>query len=157
MLALLAAETVWRFPNTLAYFNGIVRPDTAYRHLVDSSLDWGQDLPAVRDYIDRHPGDRPFYLSYFGSTSPAYYGVAARPLYSFGARYVEGFDDMKVINLPKGRVSEELRRLEREQPTYDLMGLGNADDGAFAVYLKKPELRLAGGTYLIIATMLQSV
>ena len=64
--ALLAAETAWRFPNYIAYFSGIVRPATAYRHLVDSSLDWGQELPAVSRYIQQHPTEAPFYFSYFG-------------------------------------------------------------------------------------------
>ena len=73
----LAAETVWRFPDYLSYFNGLVRPSEGYRHLVDSSLDWGQDLPAARRYIEIHPRDGPFFLSYFGSASPAAYGVRA--------------------------------------------------------------------------------
>jgi len=158
LLALHAAESLWRYPNYLAYFNGIVRPKEAYRHLVDSSLDWGQDLPAVKPYIDAHPGGGPFYLSYFGLASPGYYGVTARPLYSFGARYLDGFEDLRVVNVPESEVSEELPRLELAQPSYDLMGLGRGAGGAFAVLLKKPgELHLGAGTYLISATMLQSV
>ena len=158
LLALHAAETVYRFPNYLAYFNGIIRPQEAYQHLVDSSLDWGQDLPAAKRYIATHPTDGPFYLSYFGLASPAYYGVTARPLYSFGARYLDGGQDMLLVNLPETGVSEELARLQREQPTYDLMGVVQAGDHPLAVLLKNPaELQLAGGTYLISATMLQSV
>lgn len=90
LLVLLAAETIWRFPNYVAYFNGIVRPADAYRHLVDSSLDWGQELPAISHYIERHPEGAPFYLSYFGVGSPEYYGVAARLLYSYGGPYLHG-------------------------------------------------------------------
>src|SRR5204863_4130778 len=36
LTGLLALETAWRFPNYLAYFNGLVRPAQAYRHLIDS-------------------------------------------------------------------------------------------------------------------------
>lgn len=59
------------FPNYLAYFNWIVGgPKNAHRHLVDSSLDWGQDLPGLKRYLDRLRADgdtRPAYVSYFGS------------------------------------------------------------------------------------------
>jgi hypothetical protein len=54
-------------------------PANGYRWLVDSNLDWGQDLPALRRWLDEHhPADRPAYLSYFGSGSAAYYEIPAR-------------------------------------------------------------------------------
>ncbi|HEY1109399.1 MAG TPA: glycosyltransferase family 39 protein, partial [Opitutaceae bacterium] len=43
-------ETAWHFPNYLTYFNGVISPRTAYRHVIDSSLDWGQELPATARY-----------------------------------------------------------------------------------------------------------
>ena len=53
----------WAFPNYLAFFNGIVRRDEAWRYLVDSSLDWGQEHYTLesflakerRTYGDQHP------------------------------------------------------------------------------------------------------
>jgi len=158
LLVLLAAETAWRFPNYLAYFNGLVRPADAYRHVVDSSLDWGQELPAAKHYIDRHPEGAPFYLSYFGMASPAYYGISARLLFSFGGPYARGNPDFLMTKLPPDRVDEEVARLQKERTTYDLMGVGQMGNDVYAVFLKKaPELRLEGGTYLISATMLQPV
>ncbi len=108
LLALLAAESFWFFPNYLAYFNGIVRPSNAYRHLVDSSLDWGQELPAARRYIEQHPEGAPFYLSYFGMASPAYHGVGARLLYSYGGPYLRGAEDLLMTKLPPDRIDEEV-------------------------------------------------
>ena len=70
------------YPNYLAYFNEFVGGSRhAYRHLVDSNLDWGQDLPGLRQWLDEH-GDksRPVYLSYFGTGSPEYYRITARLL-----------------------------------------------------------------------------
>jgi 4-amino-4-deoxy-L-arabinose transferase-like glycosyltransferase len=64
-------------PYYLSFFNSVAGgPETAYRLVTDSSLDWGQDLPALRDWIDanRRPGEK-FYLSYFGSAWPPHYGV----------------------------------------------------------------------------------
>jgi hypothetical protein len=52
--------------------------DGGYLKLSDSSLDWGQDLPAVADYIKAvkttHPDTR-FYLCTFGTGLPSAYGV----------------------------------------------------------------------------------
>jgi hypothetical protein len=72
-------ESWWIRPNYLAYFNELIGgPSQGYRYLVDSSLDWGQDLPGLKGWIERHarPGER-VYLSYFGSGDPVYYGVHA--------------------------------------------------------------------------------
>ena len=39
-------------PDYLAYFNQIAGgPRNGYKHLVDSSLDWGQDLPALKSLV----------------------------------------------------------------------------------------------------------
>lgn len=71
---------VW--PNFIAYFNPIAGgPAHGYRRLVDSSLDWGQDLPRVAQWLHRHrqPGAS-VALSYFGLGDPDYEGIVARPL-----------------------------------------------------------------------------
>jgi Dolichyl-phosphate-mannose-protein mannosyltransferase len=81
-LGLFAAESLARWPNYLAYFNQLVGgPPNAYRHLVDSSLDWGQDLPELKQWLDQQALDGTstgrVYLSYFGSSNPKYYGIEA--------------------------------------------------------------------------------
>ncbi len=72
-----AAESVDIRPRYLAYFNEIVGPRDAWRHVVDSSLDWGQDLPTVRDWLREHPQKGPVFISYFGSGDIKYYGINA--------------------------------------------------------------------------------
>lgn len=78
------------FPHFLAYFNALAGgPAGAWRLLVDSSLDWGQDLRGLKTWLDRHnsgPAAQPVFLSYFGSGEPAYYGLHARRL-----PFVNGF------------------------------------------------------------------
>lgn len=67
-------------PHQLAYFNELAGgPANGHRYLVDSNLDWGQDLPGLRDYMDRNGVDR-VKLAYFGFTDPAYYGIDYRYL-----------------------------------------------------------------------------
>ena len=86
-----AGESVWISPNYLAYFNEMVGgPSRGYRHLVDSSLDWGQDLPGLKDWLDQQglqgPSHAPVYLSYFGTALPSYYGIEAMTLANFPDR-----------------------------------------------------------------------
>ena len=86
------ADALWTWPNYLAYFNLLSGgPDLAYRRLVDSSLDWGQDLKGLKQWLDAHPEDaadpRRVYLSYFGMAGPQYYGIDVQPLPSFRLRW----------------------------------------------------------------------
>lgn len=68
-------------PHYLAYFNPISGgPAQGYRHLVDSSLDWGQDLPGLKAWLETEAPGVPAYLSYFGSGEPDYYGIRAQRL-----------------------------------------------------------------------------
>ena len=74
-------EAVWIYPHYLAYFNPIAGgPENGHRHLVDSSLDWGQDLPGLKTWLDRETHGEPVYLSYFGAGEPGYYGIHAQRL-----------------------------------------------------------------------------
>jgi hypothetical protein len=77
LLAGQVAESFAIRPHYVAYFNPLGGgPGKAHRLVVDSSLDWGQALPALRDWLaqNRRPGE-PFYLSYFGSAWAPHYGV----------------------------------------------------------------------------------
>jgi len=78
-------ESVRIWPNYLAYFNQIAGgPRHGYQHLVDSSLDWGQDLPQLKTWLDRqglnNNENTPVYLSYFGNGNPSYYKINAKRL-----------------------------------------------------------------------------
>lgn len=89
-----AAAAVRIAPQHLAYFNPIAGgPANGWRHLVDSSLDWGQDLPALRRWLEANRNDRPAYLAYFGTGQPNYYNLPVRRLafvdnFRFEHRYV---------------------------------------------------------------------
>jgi hypothetical protein len=73
-------------PHYLAFFNTLAGgPANGWRLLVDSSLDWGQDLPGLKAWLARHHADAagPVYLAYFGSGRPDYYGIRATRLPEF--------------------------------------------------------------------------
>ena len=71
-------------PDYLTYFNQVAEgPSNGYKHLVDSSVDWGQDLPALKSWLDhRHDTSATtrLYLAYFGTALPRWYGIEATPL-----------------------------------------------------------------------------
>jgi hypothetical protein len=54
-------------PYFLAYFNPLVGgTGQGYRIVTDSNYDWGQDLPALRDWLDTHPDVDKIAVDYFG-------------------------------------------------------------------------------------------
>jgi tetratricopeptide (TPR) repeat protein len=68
------------FPNYLAYFNEFIGgPRYGHKILLDSNLDWGQDLKELRRWMDT-AGVKNIQYSYFGfpsATAPRYYGIDA--------------------------------------------------------------------------------
>ncbi|MBE9507532.1 MAG: glycosyltransferase family 39 protein, partial [Chloroflexi bacterium] len=54
LLGWLVFGTLRIYPHFLAYFNELVGLRNGYRVLVDSNLDWGQDLPALEQYVTEH-------------------------------------------------------------------------------------------------------
>ena len=69
------AGTMMIHPHYLAYFNEFAGgPSKGYAHLVDSNLDWGQDLKLLKRYIDNQE-IKEIYLDYFGSVDPVFYGI----------------------------------------------------------------------------------
>jgi hypothetical protein len=73
----LSSTRVW--PGYIAYFNEAAGgPEGGYRHLIDSNLDWGQDLLEARRWLDRHPQTGPVRLAYFGAVDPHLAGIDFR-------------------------------------------------------------------------------
>jgi len=73
----LCGSTLWTYPNYLAYFNEFVGgPSRGHLFLVDSNLDWGQDLKALKEWMTRNQIDK-IQFAYFGTADPAYYKIDA--------------------------------------------------------------------------------
>jgi hypothetical protein len=81
LLASVAVESLANWPHYIAFFNQLIGgPSNGYHYLVNSSLDWGQDLPGLRRWLDQNAppgGGQKVYVSYFGAADPAYYGIKA--------------------------------------------------------------------------------
>ncbi len=60
-------------PSYIAYFNELIGgPGNAYKYVTDSSIDWGQDLLRLRDYVDKNNIEK-IAVDYFGGGEPKYY------------------------------------------------------------------------------------
>jgi len=96
IVALLVVGQIWECvriaPHFIAYFNEMAGDlEDAHRHLVDSSLDWGQDLPGLKAWIDANarPGE-PVFMAYFGTGEPDYYGFHVKRL-----PFINGFKQIQ--------------------------------------------------------------
>jgi hypothetical protein len=66
-------ETVFVAPHYLAYFNEFVGgPAHGHKWLVDSNLDWGQDLFKLKGYLEKQPPSEVI-IAYFGHANLNYY------------------------------------------------------------------------------------
>ncbi|MCL5411064.1 MAG: glycosyltransferase family 39 protein [Patescibacteria group bacterium] len=68
----LIISTLSYYPSYIGYFNEAVPRDQRYKYLVDSSLDWGQDLLRLKKYVDNNNISQ-IKVDYFGGSVPSYY------------------------------------------------------------------------------------
>ncbi len=87
----LILSTLILHPHYLAHFNALAGgPDNGWRVLVDSNLDWGQDLAGLAEW-QRENGAGTLWLSYFGQGRPDYYGLDYHGLDSFPPRLMNPY------------------------------------------------------------------
>jgi len=81
------------YPHFLAYFNELAGgPDKGYLYVVDSNLDWGQDLKRLKTWLDENKVDK-IYLDYFGGGNTEYY---------LGQKFAPWWGTRSPQELPKG-------------------------------------------------------
>ena len=76
-----ATATLAIHPHYLAYFNYVSGgPTHGPEHLIDSNIDWGQDLVNLRRWLDNHaPGER-VGIAYFGQINPGIFTLRGEGL-----------------------------------------------------------------------------
>ena len=78
------AIAVWMYPDYLTFFNLLVGgPSRGSEVLLDSNLDWGQDLKGLGRYIAERRIET-IYVDYFGRGCLRYYGVKSTPDFQGG-------------------------------------------------------------------------
>ncbi len=117
--ALIGLLVVWQagvafvmYPDYLAFFNLTVGgPARGREVLLDSNLDWGQDLKGLGKFI-RERGIDTIYVDYFGRACLNYYGVRSTPDFEGGWIAVSATHLMGVYDDDKARY----RFLQDEDP-----------------------------------------
>ena len=106
-------------PHYLAFFNQFAGgPQNGHKYLIDSNLDWGQDLKGLKRWMDEHDV-RHINLSYFGTADAAYYGIdcthlPGAPFFDeklIGSPRLPGYVAVSVTNLRGLYFSESARDL----------------------------------------------
>jgi hypothetical protein len=95
LAALQIAECASIFPDYLAFFNAISGgPGNGPHYLVDSNIDWGQDVKKLRQWLRKHGTDTAR-VWYFGNAQMDYYGIRADafpdPLDEKGWNAIDGY------------------------------------------------------------------
>jgi hypothetical protein len=118
------------FPHYLAYFNELAGgPRNGYKVLVDSNLDWGQDLKELMQWTHSHriSESTPLNLCYFGMADPRYYQIPHIKLpggyileppeqeeETFGSAKIPGYVAISATNLQGAYFSPQQRVYWRE-------------------------------------------
>jgi hypothetical protein len=97
------AECAWISPNYLAFFNALSGgPGNGPRYLVDSNIDWGQDVKKLKKWLAAHGTDTAR-VWYFGNAPMDYYGIRAEafpdPLDEKGWNAIRGYAVVSVTVL----------------------------------------------------------
>lgn len=82
-----AAAVLWFAPHWLSYFNEIAGgPKNGHKWLVDSNIDWGQDILMLKWWQEKHPEAAPLNAAMFTMFDPADIGLK----FKLPAPFVQG-------------------------------------------------------------------
>jgi len=133
-IAILIVESLAIYPNYLAFFNAAAGgPKAGPRYLLDSNIDWGQDVKKLRTWLRARRIDS-VCMFYFGNTGVEFYGIPMRHLpRTWEAAERESLDCVAVVSVtllydlyvPRGsfawlRAKEPTARIGWSLYVYDL-------------------------------------
>ncbi len=63
-------------PHWLSYFNEVAGgPENGHAHLLNSNIDWGQDLLYLKKWLELNADSQPLFLAYYGEVDPHVAGI----------------------------------------------------------------------------------
>ena len=81
LIAFMVGSTISYYPSFIGYFNEFVPRGDRYKYLIDSSLDWGQDMLRLKKYVDDNE-IKDIKVDYFGGSMRSYYLPQSKPWHS---------------------------------------------------------------------------
>ena len=87
------------YPHYLAYFNELIGgPDNGQKYLIDSNLDWGQDLKGLKKWLDKNGIAETIKLNYDNKLEADYRKINYEA-YNFCEKPTKGIFAIRVNNL----------------------------------------------------------
>jgi hypothetical protein len=69
-------SSLWVYPHSLSYFNELAGgPERGGEHLMDSNIDWGQDVLYLKEWLDEHPEAKPMEIACWSFFDPRVAGI----------------------------------------------------------------------------------
>ncbi len=146
-LAWSVATSVLIYPHSLSYFNELVGgPRNGHAHLLNSNIDWGQDLLYLRRWLDNHPEAQPLHLAFFGSVDPRIAGIDFVLPAPCQDREADGEDTFRSAQSAKGwfAVSVNLLRGKRTRVFDGVGGRPMIEPGTYECFLDHKPLAIVG-------------
>jgi len=73
-------SSLWIYPHSMSYFNEFAGgPTRGHQYLVDSNIDWGQDMLYLKRWLGKHPEIHPLSMTSQGFLTPQLLGIDAKP------------------------------------------------------------------------------
>lgn len=99
VLVLTAVESLSRYPHYLAFFNVFAGgPSRGPEYLVDSNIDWGQDVKKLKAYLETQ-GNPPLCIDYFGTAKLRAYEIREGYLPRTDPAEIERMDCLAAISV----------------------------------------------------------
>jgi 4-amino-4-deoxy-L-arabinose transferase-like glycosyltransferase len=148
-LAWSICSSLWICPHSLSYFNELVGgPTGGSAHLIQSNVDWGQDLLELKRWLNRHPEAKPLNLVYFGYFDPEH---ASLP-YVVPERLLTGNSErIQVSQIPAGWYAVSANFV-RGYPWFVYTGSGSEaylDQNQLTAFQELKPVAMAGYSILI--------
>jgi len=112
-LMLTALSTFLIHPHYIAYFNTISGgPNRGAEHLIDSNIDWGQDLVNLRKWLLKNAPGKPVGLAYFGQIHPRIFHERGEGFDWFLPPVRPGTRDLRDDPIPRQTLDPNASRLQ---------------------------------------------
>jgi len=143
LLILLGISNFMIHPHYQSYFNMLIgKNEGAYKYFVDSSVDWGENLGDLANYL-KQEGSPELVLSYFGSASPTYYGLTYQDLDCDGLDLAQ--DDKRFEHVNSDNPAKEYWAISATC----LVGLNYPDHNMFGFLKSYTPLKVVGNNIFV--------
>ena len=110
LLRLLHSKHMDHYPHSLSYFNELVGgPRNGAKHLLNSNIDWGQDLLHLERWIEMQNDGKPVYLAFDNHYNPFALGI--KRLQPWPMKQQAGNDEPQIREVTDGYYAISVNQL----------------------------------------------